>query len=100
MLFDTLSIPTNGQVFLVEHELGVRIMCRNRHVNFENLPWPANVLKFNQLVGEMQTGDDMVVTIKDVDVVGNLQLLLGSLPDLQFEILRTASDYRIRVIKR
>ena len=49
-------------------------MCRHLHINLEDLPWPLNVLKFNQAIYEMQPGDDMIATIKDPDVVGNLQL--------------------------
>jgi TusA-related sulfurtransferase len=74
-------------------------MCRHLHLNLEELPWPVNVLKFNQVVYDMQPGDDMIATIKDADVVGNLQQLLDSQPELHFDVSQTDEDYRIRVTK-
>lgn len=74
-------------------------MCRHLHINLEDLPWPVNVLKFNQVVYDMQPGDDMIATIKDADVVGNLQQLLVSQPELHFDVSQTDTDYRIRVTK-
>ena len=47
----------------------------------------------------MQPGDDMVATIRDVTVVGNLQQLMGSQPELRFDVSRMDEDYLIRVIK-
>jgi hypothetical protein len=64
-------------------------MCRHLHLNLEELPWPVNVLKFNQVVYDMQPGDDMIATIKDADVVGNLQQLLDSQPELHFDVSQT-----------
>ncbi|WP_319406701.1 hypothetical protein [uncultured Desulfosarcina sp.] len=75
-------------------------MCRHLHINLEDLPWPVSVLKFNQVVYEMQPGDNMIATIKDADVVSNLRLLLGSQPDVNFDLSQTDTHYRIRVIKR
>jgi hypothetical protein len=47
----------------------------------------------------MQPGDDMTATIRDADVVGNLQQLLRSQPTLHFDVSQTDADYRIRVTK-
>lgn len=74
-------------------------MCRHLHINLEDLPWPLNVLKFNQAIYEMQPGDDMIATIKDPDVVGNLQLLLSSQVELNFDVSQADTDFLIRVIK-
>lgn len=74
-------------------------MCRHLHINLEDLPWPLNVLKFNQAIYEMQPGDDMIATIKDPDVVGNLQLLLSSQVELYFDVSQADTDFLIRVIK-
>jgi TusA-related sulfurtransferase len=75
-------------------------MCRHLHINLEDFPWPVNVLKFNQAIYEMQPGDDMIATIKDPDVVGNLQLLLSSQTGLHFDVSQADTDFLIRVIKR
>jgi TusA-related sulfurtransferase len=74
-------------------------MSRHLHINLEDLPWPVNVLKFNQAVYEMQPGDDMIATINDADVVGNLQQILSSQSELRFDVSQTNADYRIRVTK-
>jgi TusA-related sulfurtransferase len=74
-------------------------MCRHLQIHLEDLPWPVNVLKFNQVVYDMQPGDDMTATIRDADVVGNLQQLLRSQPTLHFDVSQTDADYRIRVTK-
>lgn len=75
-------------------------MGRHLHINLENLPWPVNVLKFNQAVYDMQPGDDMLATINDANVVGNLQQLLSSQTEVDFDVFQTKIDYRIRVTKR
>ncbi|BBO70180.1 hypothetical protein DSCA_41100 [Desulfosarcina alkanivorans] len=74
-------------------------MCRHLHINLEDLPWPVNVLKFNQMVHDMQPGDDVTATIKDADVVDNLQQLLGNRAGLHFDVFQAETDYRIRVTK-
>ena len=74
-------------------------MSRHLHIDIEDLPWPVNVLKFNQAVYEMQPGDDMIATIKDADVVSNLRLLLSNQSDLRFNVSQKNTDYRIRVTK-
>jgi hypothetical protein len=47
----------------------------------------------------MQPGDDMIATINDADVVGNLQQILSSQSELRFDVSQTNADYRIRVTK-
>jgi len=74
-------------------------MSRHLHINLEDLPWPVNVLKFNQTVNDLQPGDDIIATINDADVVGNLQQLLSSQSELRFDVSQTNTDYRIRVTK-
>ena len=76
-----------------------RIMCRHLQLNLDDLPWPVNVLKFNQALDGLQAGDDMIATVKDRDVVSNLQLLLRSQPDLHFRVIRTDTVYRIQVAR-
>ena len=76
------------------------IMGRHLHLHLEDLPWPVNVLKFNQAVYDMQPGDDMLATLNDLDVVGNLQQLLSSQAEVYFDVFQTNTDYRIRVTKR
>ena len=66
-------------------------------IDLETLPWPLNVLKFNQLIRRIQPGEEMVATIDDADVVDNLRLLLSSLPELDHEVSKKAGRYRIRV---
>ena len=75
-------------------------MGRHLQINLENLPWPVNVLKFNQAVYDMQSGDDMLATVNDSDVVGNLQQLLNSQAEVDYDVFQTHTDYRIRVTKR
>lgn len=48
----------------------------------------------------MQPGDDMLATVNDADVVGNLQQLLRSQAEVDFDVFQTNTDYRIRVTKR
>jgi hypothetical protein len=74
-------------------------MCRHLHIQLDDIPWPVSVLKFNQALHDLQSGDGMTATVKDADVVGNLQLLLDSQPDLRFTVDQTDSDYRIQVTK-
>jgi TusA-related sulfurtransferase len=75
-------------------------MGRHLQINLENLPWPVNLLKFNQAVYDMQPGDDMLATVNDSNVVGNLRQLLSSQAEVVFDVFQTNSDYRIRITKR
>lgn len=74
-------------------------MGRHFQINLANLPWPVNVLKFNQAVYNMQPGDDMLAMVNDSDVVGNLQQLLSSQVEVDFDVFQTNTDYRIQVTK-
>ncbi len=76
------------------------IMARHLQIHLEKHPWPVNVLKFNQAVYDMQPGDDLLATVNDADVVGNLQQLLSSQAEVDFDVFQTNSDYRIRITKR
>jgi TusA-related sulfurtransferase len=91
--------PIEGHCFTSNKAWGKGMMCRHLQLHLEDLPWPVNVLKFNQVVSDMQPGDEMMATIKDADVVGNLQQLLCSQPELRFDVSRTEVDYCIRVTK-
>ena len=77
-------------------------MCHpiDMRMDLDALPWPINVLKFNQAIRNIATGDSIVVTIDDADVVDNLQQLLCSLPELDFEVNKRDARYRIRVSRR
>jgi TusA-related sulfurtransferase len=75
-------------------------MGRHLQINLENLPWPVNLLKFNQAVYDMQPGDDMLATVNDSEVLGNLRQLLSSQAEVVFDVFQTNSDYRIRITKR
>jgi TusA-related sulfurtransferase len=75
-------------------------MHRHLRINLEDIPWPVNVLKFNQALHGLQPGDDMTVTINDKDVLGNLELLLSRQSDLSFDITGRRGEYRIRIKKQ
>lgn len=70
------------------------------HIDLDALPWPINVLKFNQAIRTIEQGDAMIATIDDADVVDNLQQLLSSLPELDYEVSKRDARYRIRVSRR
>ena len=69
------------------------------HIQLEHLPWPVSVLKFNGAVSAMRTGDEMTASLQDPDVLGNICQLLGSRPDLLYEVQQTGEEYRIQVVK-
>ena len=48
----------------------------------------------------MQPGDDTLATLNDLDVVENLQQLLSSQAEVDFDVFQTNTDYRIRVTNR
>ncbi|WP_319522763.1 hypothetical protein [uncultured Desulfosarcina sp.] len=75
-------------------------MGGHHQLHLEDLPWPLSVLNFNQALDAMQSGDDMQVTVRDPDVVGNLRQLLGSLPGLIYNIEKIGETFRILVAKK
>ena len=74
-------------------------MKRHLDLNLEDLPWPVNVLKFNQVLCDLQPGDDITATVSDGNVVGNLKQLLRCQPGLSFDIAHTDVDFRIHVTR-
>ena len=74
-------------------------MGSHYHLHLEHHPWPVSLLKFNGAVSALQSGDDMIVTMRDPDVVGNICLLLGSQPDLHYEVRQNHAHYHIQVVK-
>ncbi len=74
-------------------------MDSHYHIHLEHLPWPVSVLTFNGAVSAMRNGDDMIATLRDPDVVGNICQLLGCLSDLHYEVRQIDGDYHIQVVK-
>ena len=72
---------------------------RDFDIDIANLPWPVSILKFNQVVHNLRPGDNMITRTSDADVLGNLRQLLGSRPDLHFDVSLSDTGYRIRVTK-
>ena len=79
--------------------LGPEIMGNHYQLHLEHYPWPVSLLKFNGAISAMRTGDDMIATLRDPDVFGNICMLLGNQPDLDYEVRQTDAEYRIQVIK-
>ncbi|WP_155324860.1 hypothetical protein [Desulfosarcina ovata] len=69
-------------------------------LNLDELPWPVNVLTFNRAIDGMQPGDIIMATIADAHVVDNLKRILGSLPDLFFDVVQKKRGYHIQVIRK
>ena len=74
-------------------------MGSHYRLHLEQFPWPVSVLNFNRTLDAMQPGDDLIATMLDPDVVGNLRQLLGSQPGLRYTVWLTEAEYRIQVIK-
>ncbi len=74
-------------------------MGSHYQLHLEHIPWPISVLKFNNAVSAMRTGDDMIVTMRDPDVVENICQLLGSRSDLHYEAQQNDAEYSIHVVK-
>ena len=72
---------------------------RDFDIDIANLPWPVSILKFNQVVHNLRPGDNMIARTSDTNLLGNLRQLLGSRPDLHFDVSHSDTDYRIRVTK-
>ncbi len=70
---------------------------RRRRINLEDMPWPMNILKFNQAVSEMKPGDHMIAFLKDADVMANLLRLLRHRPDMKFTTSTSDEKCRIEV---
>jgi TusA-related sulfurtransferase len=88
-------------VFLRINESGkAGTMVGHHQLHLEDLPWPLSVLNFNRALDTLKPGDDMQVTLRDPDVVGNLRQLLGSLPGLSYDIKRIGETFRILVVKK
>lgn len=62
-------------------------------------PWPASLLKCNDRIAKMRSGDRLVVTLQDGDTVQNLRVLLHRTPGLTFRIHSGSDGFRIEAEK-
>jgi TusA-related sulfurtransferase len=74
-------------------------MNKIARIDLSGVPWPLNVLKCYQHAGKMQSGDKMVISLRDNEVKENLVLLLNAMPELRFEVSASGPGFVIKVIK-
>ena len=63
------------------------------------MPWPVNLLKCYRYTGEMQPGDEIVISLKDEDVKDSLVLILKAIPELSFNVSTMRHCFAINVTK-
>ncbi len=64
-----------------------------------DVPWPMNLFKCSRHTGDMQPGDEMVITLKDEGVKKNLLLILNGMPGISVEVSTAGACYAINVTK-
>jgi len=75
-------------------------MGRVLTINLENTPWPASILKYNEHLGKMRSGDRLVATVEDTDIIGNLEIILKHTPALTYTITGNDRKFRIVAVKK
>jgi TusA-related sulfurtransferase len=52
-------------------------------IDLRNIVWPVCVLRCNEVLTQLQSGEELVITVCDPDVVKNVLLLIKSQADLR-----------------
>ena len=68
-------------------------------LDLDNTPWPASLLKCNDKIAKMRSGDRLAVTLTDGDTVQTLRILLHRTPGLTFRIHSGSDGFRIEAEK-
>lgn len=74
-------------------------MARTYRINLTDIPWPASILKCNNLLDVMKPSEALDVTMTDGEVFKNLVLLFGTRPGTELTARHTEGGYEIRLIK-
>ena len=75
-------------------------MGHSTTLNLVDVPWPMSILKCNQRVDAMRSGEQMTVALKDADTKENLVLLLNALPDVEWEVCENGGCILLNIKKR
>lgn len=70
------------------------------NMDLDDTPWPASILKYNEKLGELASGDRLVATIQDADAVHTLRIILSHTPGLIFRIQKGGTAFRIEASKK
>ena len=68
-------------------------------INLIGLPWPINLLQCSRQIEAMQPGDELAITLADIDVKEGLIQFLLAIPDVSFNVSNAGSGYSITVSK-
>lgn len=74
-------------------------MRKKSKIDLIGVPWPVNLLKCYRHTGEMQPGDEMIISLKDKDVKDGLVLILNAMPQLSFNVSTMGHGFAINVTK-
>jgi TusA-related sulfurtransferase len=66
-------------------------------IDLSELVWPVCVLRCNEVLTQLQPGEELVITLCDPDVVKNVLLLVKSQPDLRSTQSQEKEFHRITV---
>ena len=68
-------------------------------MDLDNTPWPASILKCNEGITTMRSGDRLVATLKDTDALQTLRILLQRTPGITFRVHSESNGFRIEAEK-
>jgi TusA-related sulfurtransferase len=74
-------------------------MSKLSRIDLNDVPWPVNLLKCHRHADEMQSGDEIIISLRDKEVKENLVLLLNTMPELRFHVSTAGKDFVINVKK-
>jgi hypothetical protein len=91
---ETTTAPAESLAQQMEQPMG-----NERNKNLVNVPWPVNLLRFSGITNEMQTGDELIISVKGDDIKNSLLLILNAMPDFEFDVSCSGPTYNVHVIK-
>jgi TusA-related sulfurtransferase len=78
----------------------VQGMNKTAKLDLLSVPWPINLLKCHQYTADMQPGDEILISVKNQDVINSLVILLNATPGLSFEVTAKEPGFEIKVAKK
>jgi len=71
-----------------------------RNIDLRNMDWPINILNCKKEVDQMKKGEQMIVLVKEIDVVTNLVALIEQLPDHSIKKQKEKTHYKLVIAKQ
>ena len=72
----------------------------NNELNLTDIDWPICLLEFSKTFDELQSGCELVVLVKDQDVVRTIERIVLNSSNQLVNVIEEPDQYRVFICKR